>query len=93
MVSMLRSSGLVALFSFFALSACGPGESVEASATFVGRNTCSTCHEAEAKLHAGSHHDLAMDVADESTVLGNFDDVSFEPVSYTHLTLPTNREV
>ena len=78
MVPMLRSSGLVALFSFFALSACGPGESVEASATFVGRNTCSTCHEAETKLHAGSHHDLAMDVADESTVLGNFDDVSFE---------------
>ncbi len=45
---------------------------------FVGSAECRDCHEAEFADWLGSHHDLAMQVADESTVLGDFDDVSFE---------------
>jgi Flp pilus assembly protein TadD len=35
------------------------------------------CHEQEAELFAGSHHDLAMQPANAETVLGDFDDASF----------------
>ena len=46
-------------------------------ATFVGRAVCSTCHAEQDRRWHGSHHDLAMQVADEQTVLGNFDNVTF----------------
>jgi len=41
--------------------------------TFVGREKCTVCHEAGSKAWAGSHHDLAMQDADEESVLGDFD--------------------
>jgi predicted CXXCH cytochrome family protein len=47
-------------------------------AAFVGRDKCIDCHEKEYKNWQNSHHDLAMDVADEKTVLGNFNDSIFE---------------
>lgn len=40
---------------------------------YVGRNVCITCHQEQADLFSGSHHDLAMDVANEETVLAEFD--------------------
>ncbi len=46
-------------------------------ATYIGRDACIECHEQEHKLWLGSHHDLAMQVANEDTVLGDFNDVSF----------------
>lgn len=49
-----------------------------ATATYVGAGTCATCHASETGLWEGSHHDLAMQHADESTVLGDFDDATFE---------------
>ena len=45
---------------------------------FVGSAECRSCHEAEFADWLGSHHDLAMQVADESTVLGDFADTEFE---------------
>jgi predicted CXXCH cytochrome family protein len=39
---------------------------------FVGRQECRQCHEVEYEAWLGSDHDLAMDVADSSTVLGDF---------------------
>lgn len=45
------------------------------SAEYVGGTTCIACHEAEYNDWLGSHHDLAMDYANDSTVLGNFNDV------------------
>lgn len=41
-------------------------------ATFVGRDSCIKCHQAEADLFHGSHHDKAMDVATDETVLASF---------------------
>jgi len=48
-----------------------------AAATFVGRSACVRCHETETRAWTGSDHDLAMAAATDSTVLGDFDDVTF----------------
>lgn len=47
-------------------------------ATYVGQQTCVSCHKEEAALYAGSHHDQAMQIASDETVLGNFDNATFE---------------
>jgi predicted CXXCH cytochrome family protein len=47
-------------------------------ATFVGSETCAGCHRAEAELWRGSQHKLTMDHATDKSVLGDFDDASFE---------------
>jgi hypothetical protein len=52
-----------------------PGASV---ATFVGSETCAGCHRAEADLWRPSQHKLAMQHASDTSVLGNFDDASFD---------------
>ena len=39
------------------------------AATFVGRQVCAQCHSKEVELWEGSHHDRAMQVVDENTVL------------------------
>jgi len=46
--------------------------------TFVGREACIDCHQEESELYKGSDHDLAMDIATDETVLGDFNDVTFE---------------
>ncbi|MBW1716324.1 MAG: hypothetical protein JRJ77_10980 [Deltaproteobacteria bacterium] len=46
--------------------------------TFVGSKKCVDCHKKEYDEWHNSHHDLAMGVANETTVLGAFDDAVFE---------------
>ena len=46
------------------------------SLEYVGRQACVECHKKEHDLWKGSPHDLAMQVADQQTVLGNFDNFS-----------------
>ena len=41
-------------------------------ANFVGSVECQDCHKVEYDKWQGSHHDLAMDVANENSVLGDF---------------------
>ena len=47
-------------------------------ATFVGSEACAGCHQTEAKLWRGSHHEQAMDHATEKSVRGDFNDASFD---------------
>jgi tetratricopeptide (TPR) repeat protein len=47
-------------------------------ASFVGRAACIDCHQKETHAFAGSHHDLAMDLATEATVLADFNDATIE---------------
>jgi tetratricopeptide (TPR) repeat protein len=47
-------------------------------AAFVGGRKCAECHKPEYDKWRGSHHDLAMDEANEGTVLGNFDNIIYE---------------
>ena len=46
--------------------------------TFVGSIKCRDCHKNEFDKWQGSHHDHAMHIADDLTVLGNFNDAVFE---------------
>ncbi len=41
---------------------------------FVDDHACARCHEAAYREWSGSHHDQAMQPADEKTVLGDFND-------------------
>jgi len=49
-----------------------------AVATFVGSEACAGCHQTEAKLWRGSHHEQAMDHATKKSVRGDFSDASFD---------------
>ncbi len=48
------------------------------SATFTGSKKCMDCHKNEYDKWQDSHHDHAMDVANDKTVLGDFNDAEFE---------------
>ena len=48
------------------------------AAGYVGSEKCASCHKQEFDAWRGSHHDLAMDVATEKSVLGDFDNAEFE---------------
>jgi len=50
----------------------------EAPATFVGREQCVDCHADAYESWLGSDHDNAMDLANEQTVRGDFNDAEFE---------------
>ena len=73
---------LAAVISFLAVlfawrMASRPGSHEAAEATYVGGEACAACHAREHELWIGSHHDLAMQLADEASVLGDFDDATF----------------
>ena len=46
--------------------------------TYVGAETCKTCHESEFKAWSGSHHQLAMQEATATSVLGDFANAKFK---------------
>lgn len=48
-----------------------------ARATFVGSQTCASCHATEYAAWEGSHHQQAMKIANAQSVLGNFDNAVF----------------
>jgi tetratricopeptide (TPR) repeat protein len=62
---------------YFAGESITPRRIDEPAASFVGSAQCRDCHEPEFEAWEGSHHDLAMDLATEETVLGNFNDAEF----------------
>jgi tetratricopeptide (TPR) repeat protein len=74
-----------------ALAACGRGAQKAPAATgapgleasYVGRQTCARCHANEDTLWRGSHHDLAMQLPDATSVLGDFSDASFRYAGVT----------
>lgn len=56
---------------------------VMGEATHVGGAVCVQCHQQQSAQWADSHHDLAMQHADDDSVLGDFSDASF---SYAGIT-------
>jgi predicted CXXCH cytochrome family protein len=57
----------------------GPAEVASApAANFVGSEACATCHQTQADLWRGSQHGLAMQHATDKSVLGDFNDASFD---------------
>jgi predicted CXXCH cytochrome family protein len=73
--------GVLIAWLTLAVTSCvgsaGDGGQGLADASYVGREACASCHEAEARLWSGSDHDQAMQVATAETVLGDFDDATF----------------
>ncbi|MBI9059241.1 MAG: tetratricopeptide repeat protein [Labilibaculum sp.] len=55
-----------------------------AEAEYVGKETCIECHLNEYNDWVGSDHDKAMDHANDSTVLGDFNNQSLEYNGMTH---------
>ena len=47
-------------------------------ADYVGAAACKQCHESEFKAWTGSHHQLAMQEANATTVLGDFENAKFK---------------
>ncbi len=69
------------------LAACGPSADPDADtegapaavgAHFLGSASCQSCHEGQYAAWQGSHHELAMQVASEQTVLADFDDATLD---------------
>ena len=50
---------------------------------FLGDETCKSCHLNEFKSWEGSHHDKAMQVVSDSSILGNFNNVKFKSQGVT----------
>jgi len=50
---------------------------VASDSGYIGSETCADCHRAEYDSWQGSHHDLAMQLANPETVLGDFDKAEF----------------
>ncbi|MCI0517507.1 MAG: tetratricopeptide repeat protein [Woeseiaceae bacterium] len=48
------------------------------AATFAGSPACGECHQEEYRRWTGSHHQLAMQVASDGTVLADFDNGKFD---------------
>jgi tetratricopeptide (TPR) repeat protein len=45
--------------------------------SFIGSEACGACHQPSFDQWQNSHHDLAMDIASEATVLGDFNDIAY----------------
>jgi len=56
----------------------GSEQPTAAAATFVGTTTCAACHQDEAKLWSPSQHERAMAHATDKSVLGDFNNTSFD---------------
>ena len=67
------------------LAGCGRTESAAtiADARYVGRAACADCHPTETALWQGSDHDLAMQIPDETTVVGDFSGATYEHFGVT----------
>lgn len=81
-----KISGLIAtlvivvalpLYMFRQLNRQPSAEKIEA-ATFVGSEACAKCHKREYEEWQESHHAKAMAVADDKSVLGDFNNATFQ---------------
>ena len=78
----MRFQSWVALAASLIVVACTPESTPPPASngppTFIGSAACANCHETQYKDWQGSHHELAMQVANQSTVLGDFSDAEFD---------------
>ncbi len=81
MANFLRSGRVYAVL--LALFALGAGVDwyvaypVKMPTSYVGRQSCARCHENQMRSWRGSDHDRAMELASETSVLGDFDEATF----------------
>ncbi|NOR74613.1 MAG: hypothetical protein GQ525_05595 [Draconibacterium sp.] len=77
---------LLLLPAYILIQIIFPDKSKNAETTyeFVGKETCIECHQAEYDDWTGSDHDLAMDYANDSSVLGDFNNATLVTNNLTH---------
>ncbi len=87
---MLKRTHLIFLMLFVLIIVGGylmadyhRGVPIDATAEYVGRDTCASCHQQQVELFTGSHHDKAMDLATEESVLGDFSGQTIEHFGIT----------
>ncbi len=77
---------LLGFIGILAFASCGEsspknsvaeGHTTQIESTFIGSMSCKSCHESAFQKWEGSHHDLAMQTADSSSVLANFNQQTF----------------
>jgi tetratricopeptide (TPR) repeat protein len=76
-VAILVAGGIAWYLSLRPAQQDVAGTGTAAAPVFVGSERCAECHAAEMRAWQGSQHQQAMQVPDEGTVLGDFDDASF----------------
>ena len=83
-VAAVVSAAAVAIFlsgdlrsRIFGSGPSQPNASSIQEAHYVGGKTCGECHAKEKAAWSGSDHDLAMQVADDKSVLGDFANAKF----------------
>ena len=84
---MLIRSICVLISAVFILLKPALAESLLAS-PYVGEKRCASCHQEQSRQWKGSHHDMAMQHANEETVLADFS----KPVLDSHLHRNFNRD-
>jgi tetratricopeptide (TPR) repeat protein len=95
----LKSLGFC-LIVCIVLNACGPDKYEKTYSEidekdiskYVGAKACISCHREEVDKWQGSHHDLAMQIANDSTVLGDFNDVKTELDGVSYFFYKKNKE-
>ena len=82
---ILATASALSIAALLLTLSCAPAPEAPSSsseppkqAKFVGAQTCAPCHAEEAKLWSRSHHALAMERADEKSVLGDFNGAKFQ---------------
>ena len=65
------------------MSRSNTSPNAHAQARYVGRTVCEGCHSAAAAAWAGSDHDRAMALPTSESVLGDFEDRSFQHFGVT----------
>lgn len=72
--SVAKKLTCVLICAFCVAAGCSENKPFDLSqATYVGQASCIKCHANESEKWTNSHHDLAMQVATDETVLANFD--------------------
>jgi hypothetical protein len=79
--SICSAVPLMVAFLLAVLAGCGGNSRAPfdlSQAKYVGHQNCVSCHQEQAQQHIGSHHDQAMQLANDESVLANFNNVEFE---------------
>jgi tetratricopeptide (TPR) repeat protein len=76
--------GIILLIISLFLQSCNPNPTSKKLAQFVGGENCISCHHREYEQWKGSDHDMAMMIANDSTVLGDFINIEVDFRGKTH---------
>ena len=77
LVGLVAVTVPAALFLWLSSNSDRTAPTSTSTPVYVGRESCVECHLEQTKLWQGSHHDLAMQLANDATVLGDFSGAKF----------------